>query len=336
VKALARILLSTAVAVFLLGALAVWGGVDAGEIVAASERLSPATYLLALGVHLGIHAVRAARFRLLIPPAQRPSFAAMLAISSAHNLAVYVLPAKTGEGALVVYLRTHCGVSAKAGLASLLVSRLLDLATLCAALAAACLYVSSTDLWQAERWVGAALGASFLVLAALFYALASRGQVLVAVFAWLVCAVRADRASLGRRLLSHSLEVGDALRFAAEDGRVLRALPLSLLVWAGVFVFYAILARGFGLPAEIGLAEAAFGSSLAVLTNLLPVNALAGFGTQEAGWVLGFGLLGVSRELSFSTGVGVHVVQLFNTCLTGLLGHLAMGALPRPAAEKAP
>jgi len=99
-------------------------------------------------------------------------------------------------------------------------------------------------------------------------------------------------------------------------------------MWLGIFAFYHLLAHSFGLPQELGLASVAFGSSLAVLTNLLPVNSFAGFGTQEGGWLLGFGLLGVARELALSTGLGVHLAQLASTIVLGLAGHAAMGWLP--------
>ena len=106
-------------------------------------------------------------------------------------------------------------------------------------------------------------------------------------------------------------------------------------MWLLIFIFYGILARGFGLPEDLGISGAAFGSSLAVLTNLLPINSFAGFGTQEGGWVLGFGLLGVPRDLALSTGLGVHLAQLASTLLLGILGHLVMGWMPRRAIGEA-
>ena len=50
----------------------------------------------------------------------------MLAIGAAHNLASYVLPARSGEASLVLYLRGTCGVAPGAAVASLVVSRALD------------------------------------------------------------------------------------------------------------------------------------------------------------------------------------------------------------------
>jgi hypothetical protein len=99
-----------------------------------------------------------------------------------------------------------------------------------------------------------------------------------------------------------------------------------------VFLFYAVLARGLGL--DVSLGAAVFGSGLAIAANLLPINGLAGFGTQEAGWVVGFVILGVPRELALSTGLGAHLVQLANVILFGLMAHVALGVLPRIGAVR--
>lgn len=323
-----RVALSAAVAIVLLCLLFWWGGVSWAELVRVARRLPPSTYIAALCVHAGIYVLRSLRFRVLLPPGERPSPGSVLAVAAAHNLAAYVLPAKSGEASLVVYLKAHGGVSAGAALASLVVSRLLDLATLAAALALACLLLAGggSEL-AAPAWVGPA-GGALLGLTLALAALSARVDLLVGGLERATRALGVEGTRAGTWLLERVGRVREALRAAGGQGRLLAAALLSAGVWLGVFVFYAILARGFGLAPEVGLAEATFGSSLAVATNLLPVNAMAGFGTQETGWVLGFGLLGVERDLALSTGVGVHLVQLLNVCLMGALGHLAMGLLP--------
>jgi uncharacterized membrane protein YbhN (UPF0104 family) len=116
--------------------------------------------------------------------------------------------------------------------------------------------------------------------------------------------------------------MGAALQ-AVKGRRLAQALLLSLLAWLCVFLFCAVLARGLGIG-EIGFGEVVFGSGLAMLTSLLPLSAFASIGTLEAGWVLGFGVFGVARELALATGAGLHVVQLVNIVLLGLVGHLLM------------
>lgn len=324
-----RTALSALIAVALIAALALWGGVDFDELRRTLLRLPLASFLLALAIHAAIYAARAQRFRLLTSHAERPGFIATWLVSSAHNLAVYVIPAKVGEATFPLYLKSTCGTPLATGLASLVVSRLLDLATLCGMLALITLGLVLGEQWPGPTWAALALIALLVALTLAFFGLSLRGERLIAVAQACVRLARLDDTVLGRRLLDGSSRVAEALRVAGSDGRIARALPLSIAVWLGVFAFYAVLALGFGLPEHVGFLEASFGSSFAVLTNLLPINALAGFGTQETGWVLGFHVLGVDTATAFANGVSVHLVQLFDTVLFGVIGHAGMGMLRR-------
>lgn len=324
-----RFALSSLLGLALVALLALWGGVDAAELLAALKRLSPAVFAGALGLHLVIYVARAERFRLLLPPAHRPPRAGLLAVTSAHNLAVYVLPAKTGEATLPLYLGRTYGVPAPESLASLIVSRLFDLAALCACMGAVTFLLCTGAHWTASRVAGFALGAVLLLAAAAFVALAARGDMLVGPLRKLSRAVGLAGTSFGRKLDAHADALASALRIAGHGSLRAGALGLSFAVWLLIFTFYGVLAQGFGLPDGIGFLHASFGSSVAVLMNLLPINSFAGFGTQEAGWVLGFRWVGVPPELSLPGGVGVHLVQLFDTVLFGLAGHVLMGLARR-------
>jgi uncharacterized protein (TIRG00374 family) len=334
VKTSLRVLLSVAAALLLLALLAYWGDVEPAEVVATCRRLPISTWALALAIHCGIYVARSLRFRILLPREQRPGLTPMLAIGAAHNLASYVLPARSGEASLVLYLRGTCGVAPGAAVASLVVSRALDLATLAGALSVVTLYLSFGEHWAVSSTAGMTAGTLLFAATLVFFSVSARGERLVGLVDGLSRLVRLDRTQIGARLHALSAGLADALTRTRGGGRLRASLGLSILMWTGVFLFYAVLARGFGLPEHIGLPEAAFGSSLAIMTNVLPINALAGFGTQETGWVLGFGLLGVDGDAAFATGVGVHLVQLANVVLLGILGHIGMGLIPGRSADR--
>lgn len=324
-----RLLLSLLVAAGLLAALFHWGGLSAAELWETWKQLPRGVYLQALSIHLGIYVLRATRFRVLLPPASRPTLPALLAVSSAHNLAAYVLPAKTGEGTLVLYLKKVCRVPASEGLASLVVSRLLDLATLAAMLAGSTLVLAGQGVLRGG-WAFP-LGALLAVAAATLFLLSARSDWLVHAFAFGIRVLRLGGTGLGTKLTDSATRVAEALRAAGGEGRLAGAAFLSVPLWLGVFVFFLVLARGFGLE-ELGGVEATFASSWAVVANLLPINGFAGAGTQEFGWVVGFKLVGVDEAIALSSGLGVHLVQLANVVLFGILGHLVMAlVVPKDA-----
>ncbi len=323
-----RFALSVLLAALLLAVLFGWGGADWREMGRRIASLPPSSFALALALHTAIYVARSERFRVLLPVAERPGRWPLLWVTSAHNLAVYALPAKTGEATLPVYLHATCGTRAAAGIASLVVSRILDLASLCAIVSLAAATLSSREAWTAPAWVAYALSGGLFLAAAAFFALAVRGDRLVGLAEGFARTLRFDRTVLGAKLFKRADELRVALRGAGAGERG-KAAALSFVVWLLIFAFYVVLARGFGLPEAVGAVEASFGASLAVAMNLLPINSFAGFGTQEAGWVFGFGLVGVPADEALANGVGAHLVQIFDTLLFGALGHLAMGLTRR-------
>jgi uncharacterized protein (TIRG00374 family) len=330
VKTTLRIGLSVGAALALLAALMLWTGVGPGQVLDALRGLPPRAFAAALACHVTVYFLRALRFRLLVPAGARPTFTRALAVSAAHNMASYILPAKTGEASFVVYLKRVCAVPASMGLASLVVARMLDGAVLCGALAVASLSLSLTGSQVGSEWVGT-LGTVLLALTLVFALFSARGDWLVRVPARVLRALGLGKRPLGRRLLERAAQVAQAIRSAGSGGRLYLAAALTVPIWFGVFAFYAILGRALGL--DVDFFEATFGASFAMISNLLPINGLAGAGTQEMGWVFGFGLLGVDEETAMSTGAAIHLVQLFNVVVMGFLGHLAMGMIRRDAPD---
>lgn len=331
-KTTLRLCLSALGAGALLALLMVWGGVSPREVWRTLRGLPAWMFALSLAIHMLVYGLRSMRYLALIPAARRPGFWPMLAVSASHNLASYVLPAKSGEATYVLYLKGVCGVPGAVGLASLVASRLYDFAVMCTALAAATLWLSFGEHWGVPRWSAWTFSGSLFAAGLVFGALALRGERVMGPLRLALRTLRLDRTQLGRKAYDFSHRASEALRQARGGTSVAGLFALTALIWVCVFGFYAMLARGFGLPERIGPLEAVFGSGLATLSNILPINAFAGIGTQEAGWVLGFGVLGVERDTAFSTGLAVHLVQLFNVVAMGFAGHMAMGLVQRPSA----
>lgn len=330
-KTTVRLSLSALGAGLLLTLLMVWGGVSPREVWDTLHGLPPWMFLASLAVHMGVYGLRTMRYRALIPVGHRPGFWPMMSVSASHNLASYVLPAKSGEATYVIYLKGLCGVPATVGLASLVASRLYDFAVMCLALGGATLWLSRGEHWKPPQWSGWSFSAALIGAGVAFGALALRGERVMGPLRLVLRTLRLDRTRPGRKLYDFTHRAADALRQARGGTSMAHLFAITAIIWICVFGFYAMLARGFGLPPRIGPLEAVFGSGLATLSNILPINAMAGIGTQEAGWVLGFGVLGIDRETAFSTGLAVHLVQLFNVVAMGCLGHMAMALVPRRA-----
>jgi glycosyltransferase 2 family protein len=316
VKLALRVLLSLAVAGLLLFVLARWGGAGVADVRQALARLTWSCYLSALGLHLVLYALRAWRFHVLLGDEARGGFVGEVGVTLSYGLASIVLPAKVGELSYVLYSGRALGVRGETALAVLVVARVLDLATLALGMGIACLLVSGPG------WLVSA-GIAALALGALLLGAAWHGEWFVRAGVWASRVARLDRWRAGARAIARLEGLGSALQAAARGRRLGGAVLLSLAAWTCVFLFCAVLARGLGIE-QSSFAEVVFGSGLAILASLVPLSAFASVGTLEAGWVIGFGVFGVSRELALATGAGLHVVQLVNVAGLGLLGHVLM------------
>ena len=312
----------------LIVALARWGGVSAKDLGEAWDKLSWRALAAAFAIYAVQYGLRALRFWLLIPPSARPPYVCMLSVTSAYGMAALTLPAKLGEAMYIVYTSKAANLGPAEAIASLVVARLLDFATLFLGFGVACTALELAGVHPEIGWFGP-LGGALLVLSIAVFALSARGDVLVRWLTRLTPALGLGRSMGASAILVLVGSLGSALRVAADDGRFWKAAIVSLPMWACVFLFCAVLGRGFGLPHTITIVEASFGASLAILTSLVPVSAFANFGTLETGWVLGFGVLGVSRDLAFATGTGLHVVQVVFAVALGLLGHVGMAMVSR-------
>lgn len=325
---LLRIVLSLVFAGLLLVPLWWYGGLEVTDLTKAWSRLTPGALWPAFGLYVGMNLLRTLRFGCLLPPAERPRFLQLLGVTSAYSMAATVLPAKIGEATFVLYANRACGVSSTSGLAALVVSRLLDLATLSGGFALTCFALHLTETYPGIPWF-LGVGSLLAVISAVCFFLSARGDLLVIFALTIVRWFGLERVRTGRTIVAKAEQVAGALRFAGGEGRLVRAALVSIPIWISIFLFCAVLGRGFGLPAELSWAELSFGSALAIVTSLIPISAFANFGTLEAGWVLGFELLGVPRDLGAATGLGLHVVQVGMCVAMGIVGHLIMAATKR-------
>ncbi len=336
-KVLRQVLVSLAITALLVVLLLRWTGVAAEDVAKAIRGVDPLWYGVALAVQLCIYPLRAARFACLLNhegwqgQQQHAAPVALVPVTMAHSLLAYLLPAKVGEASLMWYLGRGWGVPASRGTAVLIVSRLLDLVCVTGFLAVACLVVGYAGLAQAAPklvWLGWIL----LPMAAAMAWSLSRGAQLVGLGRGLLrplCDRLGSVGAGGQRLLGR---LQDALG-EIPGKRLLRAALWSQGIWVGVFLFYALLARGFGLE-HLTLAEATFGAGLAILFSLLPISAFAGFGSQDAGWVIGFVAMGVERGLAAESGLAIHLIYAAHIVVLGVLGHAwARRRASRMAAE---
>lgn len=287
----------------------------------------------AFACYLASVLLRTVRWSVLIR-SRRVGILVLFPITCVHNLYNNLLPARAGEFSFVYLVRRYFGISSAEGVAVLLTARVLDFLVICAYFAFLLLFASQGTAVQGPAILAAAAGVAVLLFALLlhldrFAALALRLlDRLLGLFS-----LRGGRA--GRLLLSKGDQVVEHVALVAGRRSLVLPLLLSFASETCVFGMYAFVLAGLGI--HLPFPRVAVGVSLMESSTVLPVYNLAGFGTMELAWSVGFLLMGLSRNSAVLSGFTAHLVIVVFFLLLGGAGWLMLQRMPKgpvPDAEE--
>jgi len=250
------------------------------EILELFSSVSASTLALAFLLYSVSQILRSLRWSLLLGLPLRWS----LLLNAANVFLNVLLPARSGELSWFYYAK-RLGLSFKASLWSFLVGRLYDLAAL-------------------------------LAVVVVFKAL-EKGPLLAAGALLSAAAVTAV-VPLTFRMTPEKGRLKELKGFLLRELTPLRSLTLFILSFASFTVkglgAYAVARAVYPFPLT-GFFLAFFGGEL---SSVLPVHGFMGFGTYEAGFVLGMKLAGASYEEALKAGFLVHLYLLLSSAAWGL------------------
>jgi len=292
--------------------------IDPEDLGALLAGLRWGPWLLGGVLWMGVYAARTARFRLLAPGTPRST---MFWINSVHTLLLRLLPFRTGELSYGILVKRAGTAGLGESLLGLLLLRVMDATTVLVVFCVTLLAWGGSYLGDRSWVVAVAAGAGLLGALGIM----SLPRLLSGAMAL------ADRlaAALGLcevHLVALALEKGGGAvdAFTRLDRPTLvRVAAVSLIQWLLIFgTFYAILSA-FSTP--VGPAQTIMGATASVVAGFLPVGGIGTFGTLEAGWALGFVLVGLDEATAVATGFGVSISTLAYSLIPGLLGWWALG-----------
>lgn len=282
--------------------------VDLARVGATLGDASPALLGLGLALYVVLGALRAWRFRVLVPGAR---FSSLFAINLIHLLLLRVMPMRTGELGFAWLMKKSGDAGFTQSLVGLLLLRVLDLTTVLV-----CYAVSVAAL----RAPGDPRSAGLVALVALAGVLAALFVRPVLRLAHRIAEALAARLGLDRfaRVERVRRVIGDAVAWSLGLSRAALsyATALTVVQWIVSFVFVYVLALAMRL--DVSLPQAVLGGVGTIVSTMLPIPGIGTFGTLEAGWAAGFGLAGVGREEAIATAFGYSAISFGYALVTSV------------------
>jgi len=291
------------------------------QVVQLLLSVSPGWLGLGFACYAVTNGFRALRASHLV--SSRPVAATSLVpISFAQSLFNNILPARSGELSFIYLLGKRHQVPWGEATAVLISARVLDY-----------LAVAGLFLTFGLAGLGEMTGHKWQLLMAAWLVMLLSVVILVVLARFGTLALRLVEAASGRLLPDSRLAAGLLTQMRAavrafevilsQRRRLLPAIAYSLPIWLGTFAWFYAFMIGLGL--RVTPVQLVLGATFAVLSKALPLGTVGGFGTHEAGWTVGFMLVGLEREMAIASGFAVNILTLLASLLFGLgsLGWMA-------------
>lgn len=275
--------------------------------------------------------IRAIRFKLVLP--KQLDFFFVLRVTCIHQFLNHILPMRTGEMSFPLLLGKYTDSTYSSSLASLVLVRLYDAIVLLGFILIALGFLvsqSRLDLSAIESSFvvlgsggGLLLGLLLLVLFFFLYKKNSGASFFQAnLSTYKVEKNSKNRFKLAGKASQWLSRFFKEFRLYREGMLHLKLFLLSVMIWVSLLYLFRIFLFSSGLV--ISWPGVVVGSGLASLTQLLPINTFGNIGTLEAGWVLGFSLLGLDSGQVLIAGISMHVLVIVASALYAILSWISL------------
>ncbi|MES1026053.1 lysylphosphatidylglycerol synthase transmembrane domain-containing protein [Gloeocapsa sp. BRSZ] len=259
-------------------------------------------------------ALRALRFLEILSIKAKISYYIIFEITCIYQFLNHILPVRTGELSLPILLKRYSNYPYISSVASLLLTRIHDALALgtivCLGIGLAVIQGRIASDWLIYLIV--VLLAIALVIGLLTLLIKQNHQL----------ARNWKSSKLFLKLKTLIKNFYDELLIYRQLSLHLKLFSYSILLWLIIFVLFWVVLQSLGF--SLSLSEVILGSSLANLTQLLPVSTLGNIGTLEAGWVFGFTLLGYDSYHTLTAGIVMHIIVILIAGIYGVLSWVGL------------
>lgn len=272
---------------------------------------------LAIGVvlYVIVNAWRAARMKFLLSN-HSVHFYRLLLIIIVQSMFNNMLPARSGEFSMIYLLYKYEAVPMTTGTAILIITRLFDyLAVTIIFIVAALISLNtlSGDVVPIFLFILVFMALIVMILFLLVW-FRERSLALIQSGLTYIGLTRYPIVQFGLKKTGQIIQAfGSVHSFKQFFGTFL----LSLVIWFSTFAWFDAFLRAIAVDTEI--IKLIVGSTFAILSKAVPFISVGGFGTHEAGWTLGFMLVGFDKTLAISSGFIVNIFTLFASVGLGIL-----------------
>ncbi|MEM4347931.1 MAG: lysylphosphatidylglycerol synthase transmembrane domain-containing protein [Candidatus Altiarchaeota archaeon] len=309
-----KILPSLIVSIFLLSILL--SQVEFSDIVDTLKKIHFGYLLIAFILYITFNFFRAVRFQLLL---NKISFFDILLINFMNVFLLNILPSRTGD-LFYIYALKKKKISLKLSAITLFIARVLDAISIAILFFISLLLIGPMPTLILNTYLTFILVLLvFLFIPTIIYFLI-KSPTINKLLKNFFCLINLDRVKFIKFTTSKFQEFSSIFNETKIRENFVGLFIYSLLIWISSNVLSFVLVQAMNVNADIFIVIIT--SSLVVLSSLIPIQGIAGFGIIEGTWATTFILFGIPKELAISSGIALHIIILVFSTILGVTSYI--------------
>jgi len=284
----------------------------------------PGYLALGFGLLLLTYLLRVVRIRRALPDVKL-SRIILFGVTAMHNFIRNIVPLRLGEFSFIYLINKKSGCGLSRGT---LVFYVLAVADLISILLLAVVGISALYFGRSQEQFGLMMGLSAaicILVTGIFFLTDRLIHIVERLLDHIASRTRTRLASAIRTVQQRAGRVREAFERLSWPTLV-EILAYSTLIWVTRFgVTYMIL---LAIQVPIHFHEVIIASAISILLGTIPIQGIAGFGSYEATWTIGFCAVGLSRAQAVMASLYSHITVLVYLTVLALAGTVVMGSTP--------
>ena len=287
-------------------------------ILTSIKSISISVLATAFMLYIVSNIFRAQRFRII--SSKKYSLKYFFDVTSVLNMMNVLLPSRMGELSYL-YLLKKSGTKVTEGIASLFLARIFDFIALSTIFLVTVLFITRNRLIQSIMLIIGLILLSFTILFITFIIYENK---FIIIIKHIAKKLYLDKNNTAKIVFKKIFEVTQSLHAAKSKKAVLQIMLYTYLIWLSYYLISYLILRSAGF--HISIITLSIGLTLSVLSSIIPISGIAGFGTYEAYWTIIFISLGVEKEAAITFGFVNHIINLLYVVVIGIISFFMLNS----------
>jgi len=295
--------------------------IELKDIIEILKKINPLYLIAGFIPYIASYLLRAMRLHILLN--KEVGVKKLFSIVCIHNAALNIFPVRSGELSYIYLLNKRHKIAIGEGVASLILIRIQDfiMISFLFFLFTFTSYDLPTNLMNTIKIISLILVFTILV--------------------FLIFLRNCERFINWLKIISIILNINERhlinylFRKMDEMSGSLKKITFNQVIWSTILsifsyimVYLSILmiinAMGISMALELFLLSSTF----FMMTMIIPIQGIGGFGTMEGGWAISFMIFGLAKEIAISSGIIMHIISIIYIILLFIIGFIGLREKP--------